>query len=74
MHGDRPKTRWTERFLSPLTRLILSASKDRKTISIEIVQQFNWEIPDWIIIPGGNLGNVSALGLGFLNDVRSRYH
>ncbi|MYB93625.1 threonine synthase [Candidatus Poribacteria bacterium] len=38
----------------------------QKTISIEIVQQFNWEIPDWIIIPGGNLGNVSALGLGFL--------
>ena len=38
----------------------------QKTISIEILQQFNWEIPDWIIIPGGNLGNVSALGLGFL--------
>ena len=38
----------------------------QKTISIEIVQQFDWEIPDWVIIPGGNLGNVSALGLGFL--------
>ena len=38
----------------------------QKTISIEIVQQFDWEVPDWIIIPGGNLGNVSALGLGFL--------
>ena len=38
----------------------------QKTISVEIVQQFDWEIPDWIIIPGGNLGNVSALGLGFL--------
>lgn len=38
----------------------------QKTISIEIVQQFNWKVPDWIIIPGGNLGNVSALGLGFL--------
>ncbi len=38
----------------------------QKTVSIEIVQQFNWEVPDWIIIPGGNLGNVSALGLGFL--------
>tara|TARA_B100001146_G_C16153291_1_gene422220 strand:- start:245 stop:1423 length:1179 start_codon:yes stop_codon:yes gene_type:complete len=37
----------------------------QKTISIEIVQQFGWEVPDWIIIPGGNLGNVSALGLGF---------
>ena len=33
----------------------------QKTVGIEIVQQFDWEIPDVIIIPGGNLGNVSAL-------------
>lgn len=38
----------------------------QKTIAIEIVQQFDWEVPDWVIIPGGNLGNVSALGAGFL--------
>lgn len=38
----------------------------QKTISMEIVQQFDWEVPDVIIIPGGNLGNVSALGNGFL--------
>ena len=38
----------------------------QKTISIELVQQFDWEAPDWVIIPGGNLGNVTALGLGFL--------
>src|SRR5207247_2046111 len=31
-----------------------------------MVQQFDWEVPDWVIIPGGNLGNVSALGKGFL--------
>ncbi len=37
----------------------------QKSISIEIVQQFDWEVPDVIIIPGGNLGNVSALGSGF---------
>jgi threonine synthase len=37
----------------------------QKTISIEIVQQFDWEVPEIIIIPGGNLGNVSALGSGF---------
>src|SRR5687767_4117440 len=37
----------------------------QKTIAVEIVQQFDWEVPDWIIIPGGNLGNVSALGAGF---------
>jgi threonine synthase len=37
----------------------------QKTVSIEIVQQFDWEVPDWVIIPGGNLGNVSALHAGF---------
>jgi threonine synthase len=37
----------------------------QKTISVEMVQQFDWEVPDTIIIPGGNLGNVSALGAGF---------
>ena len=37
----------------------------QKTISIEIVQQFDWEVPDWVIVPGGNLGNVTAVGLGF---------
>ena len=37
----------------------------QKTIGIEICQQFGWEVPDVIIIPGGNLGNVSALGRGF---------
>ena len=38
----------------------------QKTVAIEIVQQFDWEVPDWVIIPAGNLGNVSALGRGFL--------
>ncbi len=37
----------------------------QKTISIEMVQQFGWEVPDVVVIPGGNLGNVSALGNGF---------
>lgn len=37
----------------------------QKTISVELVQQFDWAVPDWIVIPGGNLGNVSALGKGF---------
>jgi threonine synthase len=38
----------------------------QKTVGIEIAQQFDWEAPDVIIIPGGNLGNVSALGRGFM--------
>jgi threonine synthase len=36
----------------------------QKTVAMEVVQQFDWEVPDWFIIPGGNLGNVSALGSG----------
>jgi len=38
----------------------------QKTVAIEVVQQFDWEVPEWVVIPGGNLGNVSALGKGFL--------
>lgn len=38
----------------------------QKTVGIEIVQQFDWQVPDWIIIPGGNLGNTFALGKGLL--------
>ena len=37
----------------------------QKTVAIELVQQFDWHVPDVVIIPGGNLGNVSALGAGF---------
>ncbi len=38
----------------------------QKTVGIEIVQQFDWAVPDWIIMPVGNLGNISALGKGLL--------
>jgi threonine synthase len=38
----------------------------QKTVGIEIVQQFDWQVPDWMIIPGGNLGNTAALGRGLL--------
>jgi len=36
----------------------------QKTVALEIVRQFDWEPPDWIIIPVGNLGNISALYKG----------
>ena len=38
----------------------------QKTISIEMVQQFDWEVSDVVIVPGGNLGNITAIGRGFL--------
>ena len=34
----------------------------QKTIAIELLDQRGWRVPDWIVLPGGNLGNVSALG------------
>lgn len=37
----------------------------QKTVAIELAQQLDWQVPDWVVIPGGNLGNVSALGAGF---------
>ena len=37
----------------------------QKTVGIEICRQFDWEVPDWIVIPVGNLGNISALHKGF---------
>ena len=34
----------------------------QKTIVIEMMDQRDWHAPDWIVLPGGNLGNVSAFG------------
>lgn len=37
----------------------------QKSLAIEIVRQFGWSTPDWIVLPVGNLGNISALYSGF---------
>ena len=34
----------------------------QKTIVLELLQQLAWEPPEWIVLPGGNLGNTSAFG------------
>jgi threonine synthase len=34
----------------------------QKTIMFELLEQLNWQAPDWIALPGGNLGNTSAFG------------
>jgi len=36
----------------------------QKSIMIETIQQLRWQVPDWIVVPGGNLGNSSAFGKG----------
>eukprot|EP00494_Astrolonche_serrata_P023753 UN24011 len=37
----------------------------QKTVAIELCQQLLWDLPDTVIIPGGNLGNTYALYKGF---------
>ncbi|HEX4996841.1 MAG TPA: threonine synthase, partial [Terriglobia bacterium] len=38
----------------------------QKSIAFELAQQMSWDVPDFVVVPGGNLGNVSAIGNGFL--------
>jgi threonine synthase len=34
----------------------------QKTIMVEMMDQRDWRVPDWVVLPGGNLGNASAFG------------
>ena len=36
----------------------------QKAIGFEVLQQLDWNVPDWFVLPGGNLGNNSALAKG----------
>jgi threonine synthase len=38
----------------------------QKTVALELLEQLEWEPPDHIIVPGGNLGNSSAIGKALL--------
>lgn len=38
----------------------------QKTIMYRVLEALRWEPPDWIVVPGGNLGNVSAFGKAFI--------
>jgi threonine synthase len=42
----------------------------QKTIMYRVLEALDWEIPDWIVVPGGNLGNVSSFGKAFSELVR----
>jgi threonine synthase len=37
----------------------------QKTVAFEMLEQLAWSVPDHVVVPGGNLGNSSALGKGF---------
>ncbi len=38
----------------------------QKTIMYRVLEAMRWEVPDWIVVPGGNLGNTSAFGKAFV--------
>jgi threonine synthase len=38
----------------------------QKTIMLRVLEGLSWQVPDWIIVPGGNLGNCSAFGKAFI--------
>jgi threonine synthase len=38
----------------------------QKTIMYRVLEGLGWEVPDWVIVPGGNLGNTSAFGKAFV--------
>jgi threonine synthase len=42
----------------------------QKTIMLEMMDQRDWRVPDWVVLPGGNLGNTSAFGKG-LREMRA---
>ncbi|MFC1597422.1 threonine synthase, partial [Planctomycetota bacterium] len=37
----------------------------QKTIMYRVLEALRWDVPDWIVVPGGNLGNSSAFGKAF---------
>jgi threonine synthase len=39
----------------------------QKTILFDLLQQLEWALPDWVVLPGGNLGNSSALGRALID-------
>jgi threonine synthase len=38
----------------------------QKTIMLRVLEGLGWQVPDWIVVPGGNLGNSSSFGKAFM--------
>ena len=38
----------------------------QKTIMFRVLEALRWDVPDWIVVPGGNLGNSSSFGKAFI--------
>ena len=44
----------------------------QKCAAFSILEQRGWHVPDWVVLPGGNLGNISAIGRGFREALELR--
>jgi threonine synthase len=70
VEGDFDDALRAVRPLDPATVAIVNSVnpyriEGQKTAAFVLLEQRRWRVPDWVVLPGGNLGNASALGKGF---------
>ena len=68
--GDFDDALRAVRALDPATVAVVNSVnpyriEGQKTAALVLLEQRGWRAPDWVVLPGGNLGNASALGKGF---------
>lgn len=68
--GDFDAALVTVRSMDPKSVAIVNSVnpyriEGQKTVAFVMLEQRGWRVPDWVIVPGGNLGNTTALGKGF---------
>ena len=68
--GDFDAALATVRRLDPTRVAIVNSVnpyriEGQKTAALVLLEQRDWRVPDWLVLPGGNLGNTSAFGKGF---------
>jgi threonine synthase len=68
--GDFDDALRVVRALDPATVAVVNSInpyriEGQKTAAFALLEQRRWLAPDWVVLPGGNLGNASALGKGF---------
>ncbi|HYW54961.1 MAG TPA: threonine synthase [Dongiaceae bacterium] len=70
VEGDFDDALRAVRALDPATVAVVNSVnpyriEGQKTAALVLLEQREWRAPDWVMLPGGNLGNASALGKGF---------
>ena len=68
--GDFDDALRAVRALDPATVAVVNSVnpyriEGQKTAAFVLLEQRRWSAPDWVVMPGGNLGNASAFGKGF---------